>query len=869
MSASKEKKEKIGAETELRPDSPLQQWMKHIGAYLILLIVAMLYFKPVAFDGKSLQQHDNVQALAMQTEIRQYKKSTGKQIKWTNNFFGGMPTTIIASHSPNYINSKVVRPLLFFQGYNEWVNLFMILISCYIGLRLLGLGFVLSVALSVILGFFTSNTLFIAAGHTGKMNVLALTPVMIGALVYAYKKNALLGSMIFAFGFSYSLSRNHVQITYYTFFALGIIGLFLMYEAIKEKKLANFYKFAGAMVFAVLLGVISNLGALWPNYEYGQESTRGTTELTKVDHKSGLAKDYIFGLSLEKSEIGMLMFPNFYGGTQGKLFVSNEGSETQAAFRSPRVQQEIVAAAKRANAQDVNQFMNQVAMQYTRQYRGSQTMCGGPIYYGVVVCFLFILALLLLQGALKWGIISTLAFFIILAWGQHFPLVSDLMYSYFPLYNKFRDTKMTMLVAQPLVILGIGAGLVRLFHFKAEDYTNTWSAKLLPKLKQTVSKQGYVVLAGAIAIGICILTYLYLSVTPLSAPKDAELAVISPSLVAALELDRAALAKADISKALIFIIIAMGLLLLYTKSILKKEIVIVLLAVVACVDLLLVNNEYVNKDSYTDLDYIEKADKAAPTKADRDIMKDQSIYHVVDYSRGYPSQNAQACYFHKSMGGYFAAKPLLYQEFWGHYQLDNGNVALKQHSNLMNMLNVKYIILSQERFMDNPTALGNAWFVQNIDVVKNADEELAALDNLDPVLNAVVQEKYAPYVEGLNTDYVAGDKIFLKKYHPDTMIYQSETSKDRFAIFSEMYYPPSKGWNVYIDGKKVDPFVKVNYVLRGLKVPAGKHEIKMVFEPVSISIGATVGSLVSILIIGLLGGATFFAYKKTKEEHLS
>jgi hypothetical protein len=927
---------KTDQEVENSPSTnPWIRWGKHLAAYAVLLVVTMLYLKPVAFDGMSLQQHDNVQALYQQKEILDYEKKGGTIIRWTNHMFGGMPTAIMRGNNNNYAGSYLGKVVTVFTQKTEIRTLFLIMICGYIGLILLGVNFFLSIGLAIILGFFTSNTLYIAAGHTGKMDVLAVTPMIVGAFIYAYRKNLLLGTTFFAIGLSYSIMRNHVQMTYYTYFALTIIGLFFLVDSIKKQTLPKFGKFATSMILATLLGVMSNIGVLWPTYEYGQASTRGKSELTekkapvrqgntlgKPNASSGLPYEYVFGLSMEKAEVMSLVFPNFHGGTQGKSFYSDKKSETFAVFNNPTIQREIVAAAKKNGIADGSQFMNQLINQYTRQYRGSQTMSGGPIYYGVVVCFLLLLALLLLQGTIKWAFVSTFAFFIVLAWGKHFAVFNDLMYYHFPLYSKFRDTKMTLLVAQPIVILAIGLGLMELVNFNAEKYKNTLSAKLLPKIKQTVSREGYVLLAGLIFLGFCILTYLYINMGALSSPNDDGLARISSKLVAALEIDRANLAKADVLKGLGFGLFTAGILYAYAKDKLTTvvfisivgillfvlayqvndasasdfgkrenrnlgkivifllvgtitlvqrfffkrklegiEKVAILLTLVAIIDLNMVNSDYLNASSYTDRDYIVKGKEQVPEKSDRDVLKDKSInYKVVDYSRGAPSQTAATSGLHKSLGGYSAAKPLLYQEFWNYYQLDNGNVALKQHSNLMNMMNVKYLIVSPERFMDNPTALGNAWFVQNIQQVKNADEELAALDALNPVLNAVVQEKYASYVSGLNTEYQAGDKIYLETYHPDTMTYQSETSKDRFAVFSEMYYPT--GWNVYVDGEKVDEFIKTNYILRGLKVPAGKHEIQMIYEPQSILLGSKLGVFASILIFLLIASSIYYFNKK-------
>ncbi len=362
MSSSKVKPTKL---QQLEPTpTPKRQWLQHIGAYLILLIIAMIYFKPAAFDGKTLNQHDNVQAIAMQSEIIDYKeKQNGKEIRWTNQYFGGMPTALMRNLNKNHIDRQIAPAVTLYFGYNEWMLLFLIMLCGYIGLSLMGVNWVVSMGLSAVLALFTANILYIQAGHTGKMVVVSTVPAILGAFVYAYKRNLLLGTAIFATVLSFNLAKNHVQMTYYTYFGLTILGIAFFVEAIKRGTIPHFAKFATAMMLASLLAVLSNIGFLWPSYEYGQESTRGTTELTEKktasgqeQTKSGLNRDYIFSLSLEKAEIGALMFPNFYGATQSKLWVSNEGSETQAAFRSPRVQQELAAAAKANGITDMNQF---------------------------------------------------------------------------------------------------------------------------------------------------------------------------------------------------------------------------------------------------------------------------------------------------------------------------------------------------------------------------------------------------------------------------------------------------------------------------------------------------------------------------------
>jgi hypothetical protein len=869
-SRTTEKEDKRVVEKQTLParnENKWMPWVKHLAVYVFLLIASMLYFKPAAFEGKSLQQHDNQQSIQMQTESTQYRESNDYHIRWTNQLFGGMPTAIYYNQNKNYINNYVVAPTRLFQTYNEWICLFLIMLGCYIGLMFLGVDFVTAAALSLVLGFFTANTLYISAGHTGKMNVLATVPMVIGALIYAYKRNLMLGASVFALSLSINFLRNHIQITYYMLFAMVFIGLFFFIDAIKKNELQKFGKFAGVMILASFLGLLSNLGLLWPNYEYGAESTRGKTELAKKDHQEGLPKGYVFGLSFEKMETASLMFPNFYGGTQSKSFYSDPNSSTYKAVTAGGVQQDIVGVAK-SNGWDSQEFMNQVLSQYTRQYRGSQTMSGGPIYYGAVVCFLFILALFLMQGALKWGILSCLLFFLALAWGEHFAFFNDLMFDYFPLYNKFRDTKMTLLVAQPIVILAIGLGLKELINFDAKKYENTWGAKLLPRIKQDLSKRGYVLLAGAVALSLCAFVLLYSMMTTPGSPKDVELIKISPTLLAALQADRSAMIQADALRAIGFIGAALLALFLYTKGTINHQIAMVAVAVIACVDLGQVNSDYLFDEMYVDNSYTERAE-LTPTKADMEIMADKTYFRVADYSQGPPSQSARACVFHKSMGGYFAAKPLLYQELWNGYNMDDGQNALKYGTTIFNMLNVKYFILSPDRKAANPTALGHAWFVENITQVDSAHQELEAIGTLSPQTTAIIQKKYAKSLEGLVNTPTPTDRIYLKKYHPDTMTYVSETTNERFVVFSEMYYPPSKGWSVYINDKKVEGgFTKVNYVLRGMRIPKGKNIIKMIYEPTSQIFGAQLSGICSwiIILLTLFSIYRHYTVEEEKEE---
>lgn len=829
--------------------------LKHILAYFSILLIALLYFKPYSFENKALSQHDNFQSTALTTEFRKYKE-TGENTYWTNQYFCGTPLNLIANQTVNHAKHAWKLSSLFQPYENPWASLLVIMLFCYIALQLLGLNFVTSLSLSVILGFFTANTLYINAGHTGKMHVLATAPLLIASMLFTFRKNILLGSSIFALTLAVNLMKNHIQITYYTFLALGFLGLFLLIEAIKEQKLSHFFKASTALVIAVLIGILSNIGFLWPIYEYSDESTRGKTELTKKDHDSGLSKDYVFAFSYEKAETFSMIYPNFYGGTQGKSFYNQEGStQTALTLRNPQV------------AKQLGQVAGDQAGRYLTHYRGSQNMCGGPIYYGIVTFFLMILAVFLVQGLMKWAFVSAFLFFVLLAWGTNFALFNNFMYDYFPLYSKFRDTKMTLLVGQPLMILFVGLGLKELFHFNPDNYLNTWGAKLLFKIKQDVSAKGYVLLAGLITTGLTLAVLFYGLTGSPSAKSDQFIAGI-PALVSALQADRATLIYNDAISALMYLIPAIIVLYLYTKGTLNIMISSIAIAVLACLDLGLVNSDYLNEDSYTDITYVEKAKSYPPTKADQDILnKDNSYYRVADYSRGAPSQSAYASFFHKSVGGYSAAKPQLYQELWTGYNMDDPQIALKRNSNIFNMLNVKYLIVSPERSMDNPTALGNAWFVDSLIMVNDANEELEGLAGLATQNTAVVQKKYASYLENLQNKSNTSDRIYLSNYHPDTLTYEADCKSERFAVFSEAYYPPEKGWKVFINDQEIESnFIKVNYMLRGLRIPAGKNTIKMIFAPESIILGSKISNIFSLIIWIVFFFALFNYFKKQPEN---
>ena len=657
---------------------------------------------------------------------------------------------------------------------------------------------------------------------------------------------------------------------YYAAMAMAVIGIALLVEAIRSKDYMPFAQKTGLLIAAAMIAVASNAGFLLPLYEYSQESTRGKSSLSQKSDQNGLAKDYVFAFSYEQGETFSLFYPNFYGGTMTKSFYSDPASETFKAFKTPTLQNNIVNAAKQAGAKDnaaINQYFSQFINQFTRQYRGSQTMCGGPIYYGLLALLLATIGLFIMRDALKWGFVGAFILFILLAWGKNFAFFNDMMYNYFPMYSKFRDTKMTLLVGQPLIIIFAGLSIRTLLTLDLKTLKGSLAEKLLPKIKQTLSPKGIVMLSGLSVLSLTALLYLYGFMGSPTGANDASMAGI-PSLLEAIYADRAGLIQRDSLRALAILAILTAIMVWGIQKKGNMKFAVVGIALVACIDLLTVNADYISDDKFDETSFAERAKQFPPNASDQKIRRDQSHYKVVDYSRGKPSQSAYASFFHKSLGGYSAAKPKLYEELWYGYEMDVPSIALQKHVNIFNMLNVKYIIIdNQGRIYDNPTALGNVWFVDSMRVVADADAELQGIAGLQPQLTMLVEKSVAEGVQQIDNQRTPTDNIYLKRYHPDTMTYQANVTNERYAVFSEMYYPPEKGWNLYINGEKSDmTFFKANYLLRGMVIPKGNNELKFVFEPATIKTGQIIDLIASIFIYLCLFAALGYAYKNRSEQ---
>ena len=854
----------------------LKKILPHLGAVLLLVFVAFSYFAPIVFEGKSLSEHDNVQARAGQAEIHQYlKQDPSHTILWTNRLFIGMPTYVLQAGQNNGLPYAIMAQAPYqaldglakishglggkkkteYQGHSELsphIALALLFLGAYLGLLLVGMPWYLALVGGLSFGLITNNMILMEAGHSTKIHAMAYLFPILGSTWFLFRKHFWLGLGLFAFFLSVQIRANHFQITYYTMLAVGFLVLAQAWRLWKQGAWQHWFKGVALLGLGTVVGLASNTTMLWTTYEYTQESIRGKSDLkAKAAESAGLDKDYIFQWSLGKWESFTLFIPHFYGG--------GSAHKERPAFAMDKNSQSFKELGRLAGSGQIPQQQVQQAAQLTSTYWGAQPFTAGPIYYGAVVCFLFFLGLFAVRGPEKWALGACFLFFLVLAWGKHLAWFNDLMVDYFPLYNKFRAVTMTLTAAQvPVVLLG----LLGLRALTRKDSP----AGLLTQMNfaQWDNPKGYVLAAAGLSAWFLALAFLFSWFSTPEGRYDAEMLKFPGyvPLVEALEQDRLSLLRGDIIRSAMFVglaaVLAYGIALgkAYQKT------MILALGLVSAADLWTLSKQYVNDKSFVSREEVLQA--PAPSRAAQMVKQDKALhYRVLDLSQGDPFTNALPSFHFNSLGGYSAAKPRLYQNLAEAYLSNEQLFGANRH--ILQMLNVKYIIQDAQTPPVNNEPFGNAWLVGDWKVVPDADTELEAIGGgFDPLALAIVQETHAKSLEGLNKGGNPNDRIVLEQYHPERLQYKASLQTERLAIFSEIYYPPSKGWKVFIDGNPVEQgFFKVNYLLRGLRLPAGEHKIEMRFEPRSFYQGENFSLIGSILCLGFLawGG---FSYYKTK-----
>jgi hypothetical protein len=804
--------------------------LPHLIAVGALLLVSAVYFAPNAFNGKILSQPDNDKARAMQTETRQFLEKEGKAPLWTNSPFGGMPAYQIQSAVKGNLTKPVFKSLFLWTDYTAaWAQVFVAMFCMYLLLSVLKTDWRVAIFGALAFGITSYNVDILEAGHSTKMAALALAPGLLAGAVLVFNGRLWLGGGVLAMFSSIQLYANHVQITYYTLLLIGIYFLAQLAEAVRHKAFLPLGKSLAATGFALALGFACNTSRLWPTWEYGKETIRGKSELKKdAERGDGLDKDYLFGWSYGVGESFTLLIPHHAGGGANESY---KNTELYKVFTRKYSQQ--------IPPQQADQQAG--ALMYT----GDQPFVGTAIYFGAIVCFLFLLGAFLVPGNVTWWLLASGVFMISLAWGKNF-FLNELLYEHFPMFNKFRAVSMALGMGQLCFAALAALGLQKICD---------------PDISIERKKR-----ALWMALGATALLFLVAKICAPDVGKNDEMLAQAPDLLSALKNDRASLWRNDALRSIGFILAASALIWFYLKGTLKASLTVGAIALLALTDHWFVCNRTLESSNYVD-----KKEGTAPPKEetfDLQIKQDKDLhYRVLDYARGRMTGNWDASYFHKSLSGYHAAKLQRYQDVVEKYFGDvppQDERLLPGILQLAGIFNVKYLIKPTGQVVPNAAALGNAWFVKGWKTAANGDDELDALGRLNFRDTAVVQQSFASSaLGGLNIQPDSNATIRLTAYHPDKMEYEYSAATEQLALFSEMWYPPAKGWKCYLNGQEVPGFIKADYLIRAMRLPAGQNQkLEMRFEPRSFYLGETISMAASALALLLFFGGLFFWFRR-------
>lgn len=787
-----------------------KNWLPHLWVVLIMLAAALIYNSPV-LTGKSLRMEDMTQVAGMSKELNDYKEKEGRYPLWTNSLFGGMPAYQIGLDVPNMWIAKLGG--IVYKWLPNPANLLLLyFLGFYLLLVLLGFSHWQGLLGALAFGFSTYNLIIIDAGHITKAIAIGFMPPVLAGLILLFRGKLLTGFALLSLMLALQLYAYHYQITYYLGMMIALYVAVKAVEMVRNKQYAPFIKAAGLSVAALVLAIGANYTSFSITNEYSKETMRGGSELKQLDdpNASGLDKEYALRWSNGVAETFTLLIPNFHGGASG----SNIGTDSKTY--------EVLTngGIPRSQAQS---FVEQAPT-----YFGDQPGVAGPTYFGALIVFLFVLALFVVEGTAKWWLGLAALLSIVLSWGKNFELVTDLFFNHVPYYNKFRA------VAMSLVVASVAFPLLAMILLKRLEAGEIAKDKL---------KKG-LLYAGGLVGGFCALFVLAPGMFfDFSAPVDANFSNF-PGLADALMEDRTSMLRKDALKSLFLVGLGFGAIWYHLQGKLSVQRMVVLFLVANTIDLWATNKRYLNEDDFVNKRQIEQPFEA--TQADLQILQDTSgYYRVYDLGNRNPFNENRASYFHKSVGGYHAAKLSRFEDVKLRW-LETGNFGV------LNAFNTRYIITNQEGVglvpQFNPDAYGNAWLVSNFLVVPDAKAEIDTIGSPAVSLRqtAVVDQRFASFVEGKQFVVDSNASIKLTGYHPEHLTYAFEANSEQLAVFSEVYY--EKGWKAFIDGKEV-PHFRADYLFRALVIPAGKHEIAFKFEPETYYTGEKISLAASILLL--------------------
>jgi len=797
--------------------------MPHIIALVVFVLVSSVYFLP-QFSGKKLYKTDIVNHQAMAKEATDYYKKTGEVTAWTNSMFGGMPTyQINAPQKHNYL--KQVRKVMEL-GFARPAGYFILgMISFYILFLVLGFEVWFGIIGAIAFSFLTNNIFLYQAGHMTKIVAIMLGPLVLAGVILTLRKKYIPGAILFSLAMGLELLSNHPQMTYYLGFVIAILVILEFIPLIKAKDFKSISIITGIFLLGIVLSVGSSASKLWTTYEYSKDTMRGKPILksegkpTSSSQTKGLEWGYAMQWSNGLLDLVSAYIPGIVGG--GSAEKVSKSSEF---------------------AKKVKQITRKSQKEYQAPlYWGSLPFTSGPPYMGALIFFLFVLGMFVTKGKFRWWALSSVLLLFLLSMGKNFEFFNRLVFDYFPMYNKFRTPNSILGIAGiPLVVFAI----YTLRYIVVSDFDNK---EFFKKLWTTLG------IMGGISAFFLILGPLMFE---FSAPGDARYQ--QSGLVGSLISTRQSLMRADSLRTLIFVALGTGLIWAFVKKKISKTIFLSAIGIAVLVDIIPIDLRYVSHNDFIKSKRITNSFK--PRDVDKQILKDEDLYYRVLDTSIDPFNNAKPSYFHKNLGGYHAAKLQRAQDMIDHY-IGKGN------RKVLNMMNTKYIIQKQgdkEVVAKNPDIYGNAWFVSNIKKANNANEEIDLIESTDVKNTAIVNKEFESYTGG----FTSGSKgeIYLTDYAPNKLQYQTDNSGDGFAVFSDVWYGPNKGWQAYIDGKPAE-HIRVDYWLRGIKVPAGKHKIIFEFRPKAYYMGEKISMVSSLLMILAAIGYLFFFYYKKKEQN--
>ena len=833
----------------------LKKILPEVLVIVFFAVISFAYFFPADIEGKILYRHDSSAGVGAGQEQSQYKERTGKMTRWTNSLFSGMPTYQMA---PSYQSMKPLNQAV--KAYHLWLPenvwyVFVYLLGFYILMRAFDFRRWMAALGAIVWAFSSYFFIIIAAGHIWKVWALAYLPPMIAGIVLAYRGKYLWGLLVTAIFAAFEVNANHVQMTYYFLFPILFMVIAYLVEAIREKKMAHFLKATVVCAVGALIGIMLNISNLYHTWQYGQESMRGKSELVKKNSanqtNSGLERDYITQWSYGIGETWTLLVPNTKGGASVPL----SESKTAMSKADPQFEQ---------------------IYQQLGQYWGDQPMTSGPVYVGAFVLMLFILGLFIVKGPMKWALLAATILSIMLSWGKNFMPLTDFFIDYVPMYSKFRTVASILVIAEFTIPLLAMLALKEWVYGTRGENGGSKFFTLHSSLLISFALTGGIALLFALMPGLFFGSFV--SVQEAQALQQLPQEYVGPIMNNLTEM-RKAVFTADAWRS--FIIIAIGTLCLslYKSKKLRKEYMLGAVIVLCLIDMWQVNKRYLNNDMF-----VPKSEREAPqqlTKTDEFILQDKSDcgnYRVLNLSKSTFNEN-ETSYYHKSIGGYHAAKLRRYQELVDAYiapemegvmkavaEAEGDMTVIKGDSiwPVLNMLNMRYIIMPLQNGetvpLKNQYALGNAWFVDKLTYVDNANQELDALAKMDIRHEAVADKKFQEQLGQAVAQDFNTSSVTLTAYEPNELKYDVNSSKGGVLVFSEIYYP---GWTATVDGQPVE-VGRVNYVLRALQLKPGKHQVVLQFFPKSVDTTETIAYIGYFLLLLAVLLVAYLEWKKRR-----